>query len=60
MKSRVRTLRVGAAALVIGALASSAVVLTSATSAVAAPAKATTTSVNASAVTPQLCRYGCL
>jgi hypothetical protein len=60
MKSRVRTLRVGAAALAIGALASSAMVLGGATSAVAAPAKATTTTVNAAALSPQICIYGCL
>lgn len=60
MKSRARTLRVGVTALAIGALASSAMILGSATSAIAAPAKATTTSVTAAAMTPQMCRFGCL
>ena len=60
MKSRVRTVRLGAATLLIGALASSVVVMGAATSAVAAPAKATNTSVSATALSPQVCRYGCL
>jgi hypothetical protein len=61
MKSRMRTIRVGAAALAIGALTASALVLTTAGSAEAAPVKVKATSATtATAVSPHVCRYGCL
>jgi hypothetical protein len=61
MKSRMRTIRVGATALAIGALTAGALVLTTAAGAEAAPvtAKAASTT-TATAVSPHVCRYGCL
>lgn len=60
MKSRMRKIRVTAAAIAVGTLASSGV-LTMAVSAQAAPAKATVTSTTKAAVmSPAGCRRDCL